>query len=61
MWRNYSQTLQKKQNWAYLWISIEEFYAVCFYCMPSSQPAFTCSKLTIETVEQIVKYVQSQQ
>ena len=25
----------------------------------SSQPAFTCSKLTIETVEQSVKYVQS--
>ena len=24
-----------------------------------SQPAFTCSKLTIETVEQGVKYVQS--
>ena len=24
-----------------------------------SQPAFTCSKLTIETVEQRVKYVQS--
>ena len=26
---------------------------------PSSQPAFTCSKLTIETLEQGVKYVQS--
>ena len=25
----------------------------------SSQPAFTCSKLTIETLEQGVKYVQS--
>ena len=24
-----------------------------------SQPAFTCSKLTIETIEQGVKYVQS--
>ena len=24
-----------------------------------SQPAFTCSKLTIETVEQSLKYVQS--
>ena len=24
-----------------------------------SQPAFTCSKLTIETLEQGVKYVQS--
>ena len=26
-----------------------------------SQPAFTCSKLTIETLEQGVKYVQSLQ
>ena len=25
----------------------------------SSQPAFTCSKLTIETLEEGVKYVQS--
>ena len=24
-----------------------------------SQPAFTCSKLTIETIEQVVRYVQS--
>ena len=27
----------------------------------SSQPAITCSKLTIETLEQVVKYVKSQQ
>ena len=27
----------------------------------STQPAFTCSKLTIETLEQGVKYVQSLQ
>ena len=27
--------------------------------LPTSQPAFTCSKLTIETPEQGVKYVQS--
>ena len=26
---------------------------------PETQPAFTCSKLTIETLEQGVKYVQS--
>ena len=26
---------------------------------PTTQPAFTCSKLTIETLEQGVKYVQS--
>ena len=25
----------------------------------SSQAAFTCSKLTVETVKQVVKYVQS--
>ena len=27
----------------------------------TSQPAITCSKLTFETLEQCVKYVQSQQ
>ena len=27
--------------------------------LDSTQPAFTCSKLTIETLEQGVKYVQS--
>ena len=27
----------------------------------STQPAFTCSKLTIETLEQGVKYIQSKQ
>ena len=27
--------------------------------MPKSKPAFTCSKLTIETLEQGVKYVKS--
>ena len=30
--------------------------AVCVYII---QPTFTCSKLTIETSEQCVKYVQS--
>ena len=30
-----------------------------FYHVVTSQPAFTCSKLTIETLEQGVKYVQS--
>ena len=28
-------------------------------CKSRTQPAFTCSKLTIETIEQGVKYVQS--
>ena len=31
----------------------------CFYTRDWPQPAFTCSKLTIETLEQGVKYVQS--
>ena len=31
------------------------------YVVYASQPAFTYSKLTIETLEQVVKYVQSQQ
>ena len=30
-----------------------------FYFLTYTQPAFTCSKLTIETLEQGVKYVQS--
>ena len=29
------------------------------YTLKGSQPKFTCSKLTIETLEQGVKYVQS--
>ena len=29
------------------------------YVKALTQPAFTCSKLTIETLEQVVKYVQS--
>ena len=29
------------------------------YFTKTTQPAFTCSKLTIETLEQGVKYVQS--
>ena len=36
-------------------IFVSEVYVYCFM----SQPATTCSKLTIETVEQGVKYVQS--
>ena len=31
----------------------------CFFINKTSQWAFTCSKLTIETLEQGVKYVQS--
>ena len=31
------------------------------YQLMATQPAFTCSKLTIETREQGVKYVQSKQ
>ena len=31
------------------------------YCPSTTQPAFTYSKLTVETLEQGVKYVQSKQ
>ena len=33
--------------------------AVYFFIELITQPAFTCSKLTIETLEQSMKYVQS--
>ena len=38
-------------------------FSKCWFMMVSAltKPAFTCSKLTIETEEQGVKYVQSQQ
>ena len=37
---------------------ISEFFAKCFFCQgPITQPAITCSKLTIDTLEQGVKYV----
>ena len=42
--------LAKSHEWHY-----NEFY----YGKGSIQPAFTCSKLTIETLEQGAKYVQS--
>ena len=29
-WRNYSQTLSKKQNWVYLWINSLKFYSLFF-------------------------------
>ena len=41
----------------YIWIS--EFYATGVLFLVASQPAVTCSKLTMETIEQSVKYVQS--
>ena len=36
------------------------FLLANFFCLSFaiSQPVFTCSKLTIETLEQVVKYVQ---
>ena len=43
------------------WLKIIEFYEQWFatkICKPA-QPAIACSKLTIETLEQGVKYVQS--
>ena len=40
--------------------SDEYFMGLIFFFMTNSvQPVFTCSKLTIETLEQRVKYVQS--
>ena len=38
-------------------ISIKDYYFRANTSLP--QPAFTCSKLTIETLEQGVKYVQN--
>ena len=39
----------------------EQFPVYLWHCSSRSdtQPAFTCSKLTTETLEQVVKYVQS--
>ena len=39
----------------YMVLNFAKFYKLC----SSSQSAFTCSELTIETLEQGVKYVQS--
>ena len=39
--------------------SIPSFMSVSLLDLEFSQPAITCSKLTIETLEQGVKYVQS--
>ena len=38
-------------------VNFEQFYRIA--TMVSPQPAITCSKLTIETLKQGVKYVQS--
>ena len=39
---------------------IRKYYIrIIFVLMAISQPAFTCSKLTIETLEKGVKYVQN--
>ena len=43
-------------------MSTDIIYKICEYAKKdkeASQPIFTCSKLTIETLEQGVKYVQS--
>ena len=42
-----------------LLLSKISYYHKCFSHLGYSQPAITCSKLTIETLEQGVKYVQS--
>ena len=38
---------------------IENHLQIIFLVKVNTQPAITCSKLTIETLEQSVKYVQS--
>ena len=43
----------------YIYIYIHTY--VCIYIYIYIQPAFTCSMLTIEKLEQSVKYVQSEQ
>ena len=43
-----------------LLFKIRKYYIrIIFVLMAISQPAFTCSKLTIETLEKGVKYVQN--
>ena len=44
----------------YVLFKIRKYYIrIIFVLMAISQPAFTCSKLTIETLEKGVKYVQN--
>ena len=40
-------------------VSGQKLISLFFMIHGHTQPAFTCSKLTIETLEQGVKYVQS--
>ena len=49
-------------GWIWLWVfswEYREFYRTAIFQNTFSQPAFTCSKLIIETLGQGVKYVQS--
>ena len=44
------------------WTAVKQTYQINFENLlskPKGEPAITCSKLTIETLEQGVKYVQS--
>ena len=43
-------------DWIFLF-----YFQRCILMSPLTQPAFTCSKLTTETLEQCVKYLQSKQ
>ena len=43
----------------FLWLSTRIIVSIWNYLKKVTQPAFTRSKLTIETLEQGVKYVQS--
>ena len=54
-------SFERKKTFLKVFIYLRVFHMHCYQLknMHSSQPAFTCSKLTIETLEQDVKYVQS--
>ena len=46
-------------NWRQSVALFEKLKVIMMKTIDLTQPAFTCSKLTIETLEQGVKYVQS--
>ena len=61
---------EKKEKFIFWWLRHKmgcwqfptdflNFDNICHVILKKTQPAITCSKLTIETLEQGVKYVQS--
>ena len=59
----YPLTTSKNQSFYVLMflVGIDKWFNLYFSGISISQPAFTCLKFTIETLEQGVKYVQSSQ